>query len=263
MHFTSVFKLLALNLAIFYSGHAQQTVQPPSGGLGSNSNYFFASNGAALQQVQATITFEEAFITISNGVSIQLNCYSSPGHSNTVQQFVISIDPSTMAVNGAVDTWMDSNEILLTSQVLMSLSEFTDSTTNSPTIPAGTSFIINLANGNNNEIRAATFTVSISGHIFEKTIAFDQIPSNDGSAPQLAPIAAITLNIVGFDNGEKGVFKGGSGAFAYEAATAITPLSSLPEGLSPGSTVETGNVGYGSMSDNSGTQLVQSWMVEP
>lgn len=168
-----------------------------------------------------------------------------------------------MAVNGAVNTWMDSNEILLTSQFLISLSEFMDSTTNSQTIPAGTTFTINLANGDNNEIRAATFIVSISGHNFEKTIAFDQIPSNDGSAPQLAPISAITMNIVGFDDGEEGVFTGGSGAFAYEAATAMTPLSSLPEGLNPGSTVETGNVGYGSMLDISGTQLIQNWMVEP
>jgi len=239
----------AINLTILFV-YAQNIVPAPSDGLNGKSNYFFDGQISSLQQVQVTITFDEDF-TSENGASFQLNTYAQLGSgSPTVLQQLVFAMSENGQLNGFVEVWAYNQELASSAST-----PFVDLP--GPTIPAGSQLIINLVNGAGNAITEATFTALIDGQAFQQFITLTDFESSRN----LAVVSTLTVNIVGWENGETGQFTSGSGTIIYQSVNTLFPISSEPKGVVGAQTAEDGNVAYDTLVDSPATQITQGWQV--
>jgi hypothetical protein len=98
------------------------SVPPPSGGLGSNSNYILSSQCNPITGLTITINVTQDIVHQSSsgfwysGFGFQLNCNSAPDFSNAWQQFILVLlgtpigDPQ---INGALNDWTVSEDSIM------------------------------------------------------------------------------------------------------------------------------------------------------
>ena len=180
-----------------------KAVPAPKEGLVSNFNYFLTDYGNPLTGVDVTVTFEQDFVSTSNGYSFQLNCYSTEGPTITTewQQFVIYALPGSTQLVARVDTWSGtalSDELNRIDVALANLP--------SPTIPAGYSFNILLGFDSSNgpgTVHEAVYQVAdntgkVLGNV-PITIIGNKLRTTGqpSTVANLAPIAALQFNIGG------------------------------------------------------------------
>jgi hypothetical protein len=206
------------------------TVPQPLLGLATgNSNYFIESDSEALTGAWVTVTITKDFVSSANGWGFQLNCYSTEGPTVTTswQQFVIYATPGSNQVMAAVNTWGNPparSELNIILQPLATLP--------SPTIPKGYSLNIALTYLGNSEgytidptsiISGATYSVTDDkgNSVGSTTISIVgnnlQTTGNPATAANLAPIAAMQLNICGDYNKAQATLTGGAGKITYGA----------------------------------------------
>lgn len=234
-------------------------VPPPTDGLHGKSNYIFNAGGANIQRLQATLYFQDDFVSESNGVGFQLNCYSPTSGNNgvLVQQygFQMLTDNSIYAF---IETWSSDAESVIERRFFVTYIVVPQ------TIVAGSSFVITLVTDGNNVVNQATFNASLSGVNFSvlPDPLEDLVPTpSPGTDNDLAPITAFTFNIVGDDEGNTAVFSAGSGYLQFESSNSIEPLSDFPSNVAGAYTTEDGNSVYDQMDDGSATEIFQYWSV--
>jgi hypothetical protein len=60
------------------------------------------------QDVSATLNFDNDFVTTTNGLSFQFNCYSNEA-TGTFQQYVIYLLPNDTELRARIDNWSGPN----------------------------------------------------------------------------------------------------------------------------------------------------------
>lgn len=241
-----------LLLLIFRLAACQDILPAPSGGPGSNYNYFYANTGGGnLQQLTAQINFDTDAQVDHNGASFQLNAYSPITGLVRLQQFVIGFDP-IRGLTATVETLTFSESSPIGEDVFNNSTVLGLPITNE--VPAGSQFTISVTNDNNGIVTGATFSVTSDGQTGSAAISMANISPND-----LSPITAFTFNVGGNGYGSAATFSSGSGTFIYWASGSIQPLTNEPAGLGPAKTSETSNVVYSVMENASGTILHQFW----
>jgi hypothetical protein len=86
--------------------------------------------------------------------------------------------------------------------------------------------------------------------------------NNSQVNPELAPIIAFELDLVGPANGESAQLSSGAGTFVYEASSTLTALTMEPKCAESGyTTAETANSFYSALSPGPSNTLTQSFTV--
>ncbi len=220
---------------------AAGNVPAPSGGLGSNSNYFLYSDCNPVTGLSVTVEITKDIIS-DIGFSIQLNCYS-PQNANCVwQQYVMEIqtsDGSPLKIFAIVDNW--PSDSLSQSLNLPTGSDLINSHGNlmltlpGATLPAGYKFTISLEYDKDQNVNGARFlVVDNKGKATSKEIVLESLDVNHTNPPKpitstdLAPINAFELNLVGPVNGKNSYLSAGAGTITYTASSPLTVLSKKP-----------------------------------
>jgi hypothetical protein len=165
------------------------TVPPPTGGLGSNSNYVLSSNPSSqctpITGLTVTIDITQDLVLKSstsffvNGYSIQLNCSSPPGFINAWQQFVFLIytpDIGYSELDVAVNDYtVKEDELLNDLDTVLRLP--------SNTLPAGYQLQIQLKTDANNNVVGAQYVVNDIGFPPTLTTPLTGYTLPDTSAP--------------------------------------------------------------------------------
>jgi hypothetical protein len=246
------------------------TVPAPSGGFTGNVNYFLDNNGNALLGSSVTINFTIDFVTSANGYSFQLNGYSTEGASITTewQQFVIYASPNSTQLWARIDTWSGtqlSDELNRIDVALATLP------TNNK-IPAGYSLNITLTYTNdgtgtvaganysvtdNNGNSVGTASIGIVGQTLRTT-------GKPATAANLAPLAALTMNIGGDYGGADATLTTGAGTVEYQATNFLGVASSEPSYTDfDDGTAENANITFGPLADVTSQSVAQSFSVIP
>jgi hypothetical protein len=235
----------------------------PSSGLGSNSNYIFASDCKPLIDVTVTIDLAEHIGLVFNGppsqgedsvtgYGWQLNCFSPTHETDVIQQYVIQLVDGELY--GTVNNWKSVHDALVDQwQGLTGLS----------TVPAHWKLRIALRNDDPGNVTGVTFTVR-NGE--GETVAESDMALTDIGVPahDLAPIVAFELNFVGPANAESAELVSGAGTITYTARSELTAMASRPPcAESDLITAETANTVYGLLPPNPATWFQQSFKVAP
>ena len=232
----------------------------PPNDLGSNINYFIASNCDPLIQTNVIIYVTQDIVpdpsNKTKGFSFQLNAYSPAGALCQAQQygFVVDTTDGNAVISGFVDNWSTpTNELINHVVKLLSL--------DSPKLPAGFSLEISLLNDSEGNVNTVEFVISDS----EGQLLVDQNVDLLQLATQadLAPILAFEIDLVGPYNGEAAQLTSGAGNFSYSAQTLMTAQSSQPTctAAQGWATEELANSAYGSMPCNPSKGLFQDFSV--
>ncbi len=146
---------------------APPSVPPPSGGLGSNSNYVLSSTPQCDPITDLTVTIDitqDLVLKSSNsffldGYSLQLNCYSTAGSTDAWQQYIfVMLGPDLVAtrLNGAINNYTVSEDALIDEIFLLI-------NLPSTTLPTGYQLQIQLKNDANNNVVGARWIVNDLG----------------------------------------------------------------------------------------------------
>jgi hypothetical protein len=239
--------------------------------FGSNSNYFLCNNGVVLDGVTVVIDITEDMVCAlaSNGhtpqnpaqFSFQLNAYSTLTGDACWQQFVFYVANNASgpgAVLAAmVETWPSAAFAAsggFKGDLINSTAK-SNTSVNLPgqMLPAGYKLTITLGNDDNYNINSATFAVldNNSNQVMNETVLLTSLTTDNtgGGAvttPDLSPIVAFQLNIVGAWNATA-LFLKGAGTITYYAASPLTAVTSHPPyaGATNWRTNETANTVYG------------------
>jgi hypothetical protein len=252
----------------------------PPDGLGSNSNYLLYGDGKPLIDVSVTIDITKDMVCQSVGpppantcpdlgsgtfgFSFQLNCYSQVGYLCAYQQYVVLFlrnGSGGFDVRSGVDNWPASGNNLINDGFPIM------GTLPTAVLPKG--YRINILLGNS---QASPFSV---------TSAAFQLSDNRGNrvahaggaiaganSPDLAPLTAFELNIVGPINGESAVLSSGVGSITYNSSSpplrVFKPTASDPQPPKTNVsliTCETANTFYGTVPLGSTSPFNQSFEV--
>ncbi|RKT14295.1 hypothetical protein B0G69_7544 [Paraburkholderia sp. RAU2J] len=237
-------------------------VAAPSGGLGSNSNYFLSNcNGITGLQVDINVTQD---ITGSDGFGFQVNAYSGSGAYDGAQQYLIYLDPNSSPpqLYCMVDNWQTGSTQLINNIVSLA-------TLPSHTLPAGYQLSITLQNDASGNITGATYvaTDNNGNTIGSQTISLPSLTLVSGgpvTSADLAPIVSFQLDFVDYLNGGTTTLSSGAGTITYTASEQMTVLSSEPSCVDwDYSTVEAANSIYGPMPPGASQTFVQSFTKLP
>jgi hypothetical protein len=226
-------------IEIFYVGENDdiyrnwQIVDP--GTLGSNMNQILSiEGGQPLTGVTATIIVTQDIIAYENslsekGFTIQLSCFSVPGHECYWQQYGFQ-----MSGGGTLTSWINNwkNEDVYFCNTPYTIKK------NLPNnaIPAGYVLSITLDNDNEQNIDKVTFKViDNNGHsIYNKTHVVANVVHGKS---RIAPIKDMTMNLVGPDDGAEVIFRSGAGTFTYICDSPLMAVAGIETG-------ESGNSSY-------------------
>lgn len=247
------------------------SVAPPSQGLGSNFNYFFADGGQAITGLNVEITFAEPLISTSNGFGIQLNAYAqelenAPSTTPNWQQYVVFTQPGDQTLYGIIDNWEGNVPDGTDAQIINEeLTITTLETANE--IPAGATINIVPIFDSKSVITGITYIYTPpQGQAISTSVTLADLDVYDTNkritSAYESPISAFTLNIVGDYNGNDGVFTSGSGTIVYTANQPLTVLSTEPSYTAfQDGTGETANTVYGELPVSNSASITQSWAV--
>ncbi len=235
------------------------TVSAPSLSLGGGFlNYYLQNGGDALDGVSVTIGITSDLVSSANGFSFQLNCNSTEGPTVTTQwqQFVIYENPGTNQLVACIATFSGPSDADLLVNIHVPLA-----TLPGTTVPAGYKFNIALTyydayppdgyNDPSSLISGATFTVTdnTGTSLGSTTIAImgnNMAQTNTPAAlANLAPIAAMQLNIGGWENATRAALTGGAGTITYVATDPLSAVWGLPSYVHDAGTGESSNVVFG------------------
>ena len=245
----------------------------PGGGLGSNNNYFMfqpaAGGGCAnLLNVSVTMRVTTAIVWASTGgpnqcsggggltqgFSLQLNCYSPKGKFCAWQQYIINLWGTQLL--GAINTWP-----LTGPPIIFPNNEFTlplGPNLSGVAIPAGYTLAIRLGNDTSGNVNSVTWIVN--GTPFAQNIP-TLLTSNGLPATDVAPIVAFTVGLVGPVCSESAVLSSGAGTITYSAASPLTVTNIEPILCAESTyfTAETATTSYGALPANPGNPFTQSF----
>ena len=245
------------------------TVPAPSGGFRGNVNYFLDDNGNALKGVSVTLNFTIDFVSSANGYSFQLNGYSTEGTSITTewQQFVIYASPNSKQLWARIDTWSGTQLTDELNRIDVALATLPDTK-----IPASYSLNITLTYTNdgtgtitganysvtdNNGKSLGTASIGIVGQTLRTT-------NQPATAANLAPLAALTMNIGGDYGGADATLKTGAGTIVYQATNFLGAASSEPSYTDfDDGTEEDANITFGPLANVTSQTVSQSFSVVP
>ena len=238
---------------------------PPTGGAKSNSNFVLHAGGDILTGVTVSIALDELARVNphppgqpdTGGWAIQLNCFSpnAPGIKTLWQQYIIESPPGTGGIAGHINNWTSSG-IDINHWVSLAQLPVVD------TLARGSFLSISPQNDSNGNIIGCVFTMTYesdtSGKSFlpgliapvTETIYMDLLTTPDATGhtvtpDELAPIAAMELNIVGHLDGSDTIFTSGAGTINYTAAQQLTVSAEVPSFTNSSYTLETSNMTYG------------------
>jgi len=232
------------------------TVQAPGLRLGGGfRNYLLESGGDTLTGVSVTVSFQDDFVSSANGYSFQLNCNSTEGFTTVWQQFIIYASPGSNQLVASVQTWSGPSVLNNIHVPLANLP--------SPTIPKGYKFNIALTYWQEPQYQYTDqYTAIVSGAVFTVTdntgktlpsvtitIIGNNLASTNAPATlaNLAPIAALQLNIGGWENNTMATLTGGAGKITYVAGVGLTAVWARPSYINDvdKGTAENANVVFG------------------
>lgn len=245
------------------------SVAPPSEGLGSNFNYFFADGGNAITGLNVEITFAEPLLSASNGFGFQLNGYAqelsgAPSTTPNWQQYVVFTEPGDSTLYGIIDNWKGTVPAGTYAQTINDEVEITTLPTANE-IPAGATINIVPVFSSTNVITGITYTyTSPAGKAVSTTVTLTSLDVYDTSkkitSAYESPISAFTFNIVGDYDGNNGDFSSGSGTIVYKATQPLTVLTDEPSYTAfQDGTGETANTVYGKLPVSDTTTITQTW----
>lgn len=250
----------------------------PGGGLGSNNNYIMYSptSGGCANLLNATVTIRVTQPIVwqstggssagcgspppplTNGFSIQMNCYSPKGKFCAWQQYIINLWNTQLY--GAINTWpLSGGPIIFPLSQGGEFTETLGSSLPSNTIPAGYVLTIGLGNDSSGNVNNVTWTVNGTPYAqnIPTLLASKSLPATD-----VAPIVAFTLNLVGPVCGESAVISSGAGTITYSASpsTPLTVTNTEP-GCAESTvfTAETATTSYGVLPANPGNPFSQTF----
>jgi len=222
--------------AALYSGGP--LVAPGSLALSSRFNYVLTAGGKNITGLVVTIRIDNDVVTptTDNGFSFQLNCSSpssSDGNGETiVQQYMLDNHPNDTAIFGWINFWGFKNGAWAETYAANTNGSFILPADN--TIKAGSVFTIApVFDKTTDDVTACNWTYTDpQGTTQTKSITL--------TGASIAPIAAITLDIGGSNDGTMATFTSGQGTITY---TASVPLTAQTSGMS-GQTLEKSNMVY-------------------
>ncbi len=249
-------------------------VLAPSGGLGSNSNYFLASDCSPVTGLSVTIDVTQDILS-DIGFSFQLNCYSPQGANSFWQQYIMEFDTANgtpLKIFAMVDNWpSDSHRQALNEPAgsdLINTGGQPMLTLPTAALPVGYKIMITLEYDKEYNVNGAKFTViDTKGKSTVKEIVLESLNANHTNPPKrittadLAPIYAFELNLVGRTNSQNTYLLTGAGTFTYAATSSLTVLSKKPvcvagQGID---TAETANSVYGALPAGPSKSISQSF----
>ena len=250
-------------------------VSAPSGGLGSNSNYFLASDCTPVTGLSVTIDVTQDILS-DIGFSIQLNCYSPQGANSAWQQYIMEFATTSgtpLQIYAMVDNWpSDSRRQALNeptgSDLINTGGQPAMLSLSSAALPAGYRITITLTYDQDHNVNGAKFTVTdTKGQATVKAIVLESLNANHTNPPKrittadLAPIYAFELNLVGRTNSQNTYLLTGAGTFTYNATSPLTVLNKKPDCVAdPGiRTAETANSVYGALAAGPSKSISQSF----
>ena len=253
--------------AALYSGGP--LLAPPSGGLGSASNYVLYSNCNQLSGVSIAIDVTEDLVAAppaagqQHGFSFQLNAYSPKNQANPQdpewivwQQYIIGVGRT--AVVGAVNNWTAAS--LSGEQTINSPALVLTHPPHPDMVPAGTQLTITLSTDQHGAVNGVTFA-STPGQ--SQSLMLTSLTKTSGGAvtsADLAPIVALELNLVGPGDRKVANLISGAGTITYAAANPLEPRDGLPPCVaSDVGTGESSNSVYGELPSTPSTSLTQSF----
>jgi hypothetical protein len=137
-----------------------------------------------------------------------------------------------------------------------------------PTIPANSLLKISLQYNTDQSVTEAKFELTLpngetkSNHIqYDKVLLSPYPKAGEAPSDYLAPICAVQLVIVGFDNKETANFTKGAGTITFSAANPLIPGDTRPACSGLTSTAENSNLLYGALSATPSTTLTQAFTV--
>jgi hypothetical protein len=250
---------------------AAPAVAAPEGGFTGNVNYFLEDGGTPLTGVSVTITFDSNFVSSANGYSFQLNCFCTEGPEITteVMQFVLYALPDSGQIFSRIDTWGDYNgKFSELNRIDVALSNLVGTA-----IDKGFSFNFQLTYDNSNGPSTCTGALfAITGldgadwgntqmTIVGKTLRTTGDPA---TSKNLAPIAALELNIGGDLGGNLATITSGLGTIQYSASVPLTVVNSVQSYFPSANTVENANIDFALMQDTPSKSMSQAfWPVTP
>jgi hypothetical protein len=235
----------------------------PSGGLGSNSNYFL-SNCDGLTNLTVTIDVTQD-ITGSDGFGFQVNSYSASGdNTDAAQQYLIYLDPNSQPAQlyCMVDNWQSSGTQLINN--IVSLANLS-----SHTLPAGYQLSINLQNDANGNVTGATYLAKDNngntiGNQTISLLSLNLVSGGPVTAADLAPIVSFQVDFVDYLNAGTTTLSSGAGTITCTASEPMTALSTEPSCVDWSYvTLETANSIYGPLPRGANQTFVQSFARVP
>lgn len=257
--------------AALYSGGplVPQTVQ--NSGNNGNNNYFLWDNGNPLLGVQATVNIDETFISVNQGFSFQLNCWSQEG-ANVIpnwQQFIIWDAQGGTVLGAQLDFFIAPDENDNKHEIIRLL----DSLATVPvptTIGQGYQLQWALTYSGNN-VTGCIFTVLTKTGATLGSVNFPVIGSTNFltgaplTAADTAPIVAIQFSIGGeVGDGQGSIVAGAAGTITYTATNPLTILTGIPGPVTfRGGTGENANIIFGPLPSLAHTTITQGFCATP
>jgi hypothetical protein len=190
----------------------------------SNTNYFMGNPSCSptMQNVKVTVQVTEALISHSTciiksgstsvthkGFSLQLNANAPSavsGAQSAWQQYVIEVDQSNITAH---------TQLWSAAPMLGTGGDSSVPVPSAGTIPAGYTLIWNLSTNASGYVTGVTYSIKDeNGNALSGTPLSFSIPK-----PNQAPIAALTLDMVGYSNGCDATFASGAGSITYSTST--------------------------------------------
>jgi hypothetical protein len=219
--------------AALYSGGP--LVDPGSSGLNSNWNYVLSNGGKNITGLSVNINIDNDLVSpvTDQGFNFQLNCESpaSPDNSGipTWQQFMFDNHANDVNIFGWINLWELNSTGWKETYASGTNGSFVLPAAN--TLKAGSVLTIAPVFNSNDEIISCNFSYTDpTGNTSTKSAPV--------SAPKLAPIVSVTVNIVGWGDGANATASSGQGTITYSASSPLTAQASWAE------TAETSNLVY-------------------
>jgi hypothetical protein len=257
-----------------------QTVPPPGGGLASNSNYFFYSDGNPITGLSVTIEITKDIVA-EKGVNMQWNAYSDASADVSWMQYCLGFQPVSgpkLKIGWSVEYWPSTayrQQLVKTvgqpvnSDVFNQLGALITlpMATAGVTIPAGFKSEYTLAYDANGNVTGVTVVVTdnhgkstSSGLQQFKTFKFDHTKAAVTS-DAMVPVLAFEMNIVGLNGGSYSFIKSGAGTITCKASVPMTVQNKQPSKTSAEGTdtAETSNIVYGGLDAGPNLQFTQTF----
>jgi hypothetical protein len=257
-----------------------QAVPPPSGGLASNSNFFFYSDGNPITGLSVTIEITKDLVA-EHGVNMQWNAYSDANADATWLQYCLGFQPVSgpkLKIGWSVEYWSSK---AYQQQLVKTIGQPVNSdlfnqlgalvtlpmTTAGVTIPAGFKSEYTLAYDANGNVTGVTVVVTdnhgkstSSGLQQFKTFKFDHTKAAV-TPDAMVPVLAFEMNIVGLNGGSYSFIKSGAGKITCKASVPLTVVNKQPPKISAEGTdtAETSNIVYGELNAGPSLQFTQTF----